>query len=142
MFENFVWNPTILSSMSCHYSYLSPEYLQAWQKEQSLENRLLSQPPKHPLEDLAKRLNDGKCINGAIYKMLQLHHTKFDIMAHSQTDRDRSEKELATLYDGMRHELSGLAGISAIDGKPSKAFSAFRAIVGINYDAGYYTYIL
>jgi metallopeptidase MepB len=142
MFENFVWNPTILSSMSCHYSYLSPEYKGSWQKDYSSEQEMPEQPSKHLPEDLARRLNDGKYINGAIYKMLQLHHSKFDIAAHSQIDRDRNSEELAVLYDGLRCELSGLDGSSGIDGKPSNAFSAFRSIVGLNYDAGYYTYIL
>jgi metallopeptidase MepB len=142
MFENFVWNPTILSLMSCHYSYLSPEYLQTWQKEQTTRDTLPKQPPRRLPMNVAKRLKEVKYVNGAIYKMLQLHHSKFDIAAHSQIERDCSVEELAGLYDGMRHDLSGLAGISEIDGKPSNAFSAFRSIVALNYDAGYYTYIL
>jgi metallopeptidase MepB len=142
MFENFVWNPNILSSMSCHYSYLSPDYLHIWEKEQTANDTIPKQPPKHLSINVAKGLKEVKYVNAAIYKMLQLHHSKFDIAAHSQTERDFSVEELAALYDGMRHDLSGLAGISEIDEKPSKAFSAFRAIVGLNYDAGYYTYIL
>src|SRR6202012_5651153 len=120
MFENFVWNPTILSSISFHYSHLSPEYFQAWQSEQSSKGSVSKQPAKHLSEEVARKLNEGKYVNGAIYKMLQLHHSKFDITAHSQVDRDLSTDELAALYDSMRHELSGLAGISTFnaDGKP------------------------
>jgi metallopeptidase MepB len=142
MFENFVWNPTILSSMSCHYSHLSPEYMQLWQAEQSQsENESRKQPPKNLPEDVAKKLKLGKHVNGAIYKMLSLHYSKFDIAVHSQTDRDLSAEELATLYDDMRHKLSGLASSNTIDGTSSNGFSCFRAVVG-NYDAGYYSYVL
>jgi metallopeptidase MepB len=143
MFENFLWTPRHMKDISLHYSYLSPEYLEAWKKE----NPGVDQPPRKIGDDLIERLVKLRRIGIAGTELSKVWMAKFDMAIHSpKSHQEVIDMDPQTLYNKIRAEATGLSGPEPPANeeetwKWGHAFSSFRGIAG-GYDAGYYTYSL
>lgn len=94
-----------------------------------------------PIE-IVEKLVETKHFNDSLRTMVILFQSLFDMTVHSQTDQDLSADDLGTLYNNLRAEVTGLAGVESLSNEvEGHGFSAFRSIMG-KYDAGYYTYLL
>ena len=112
MLENWCWEPSILQSLSCHYSYLSDDYYQTWKQKARDPDK--EQPPKQIPLDLATQLADSRNFNAAISNLRQLHWSTFDMAIHTPSTHDEVEKmDYAELYNKIRAEFTQLIGPEA-----------------------------
>jgi metallopeptidase MepB len=143
LFENFLWTTQHMQDISCHYSHLSPVFMETWRAEQIAKGESTEAMAKQISVEVVEKLVETKHFNDSLRTMVILFQSLFDMRVHSQTDHDLSAEELGTLYNTLRAEVTGFVGVEALsnDDGGCHGFSAFRSIMG-NYDAGYYTYLL
>ncbi|KAK3683064.1 metalloendopeptidase [Vermiconidia calcicola] len=140
MLENWCWTPSQLKSLSKHWSYLTPEYTQAW-KEASKEGD--SQPPKTMPEDLINSIVNTRHINDALFNLRQLHFGIFDMTVHTPSSHSAVESlDASSTYNRLRHEISKIDGPEALgEGYDwGHGQATFGHLIG-GYDAGYYGYL-
>ncbi|EPE24672.1 Metalloproteases (zincins), catalytic [Glarea lozoyensis ATCC 20868] len=128
LLENWAWEPTILSRLSRHYTYLpSP----------SPPTPPNSPPTPRPDEkappELLNKLIASRNFNAATATQKQLHLAVFDNIIHS---RRIAPGDLGKLYNSLRRDITGLIGVEEGCG-----FARFEHLF-IGYDAGYYCYSL
>ena len=141
MLENFLWTPRHMKEISCHYSHLSPAFMQTWQAEISQKGSQMNEMPKTIPDEVVQKLMETKNLNGTLANMGKIFHGKYDLAVYGESSKDMNADDLASLWHEMRTEIMGLAGSESYDGQERYGFSNFRGIMG-NYDAGYYTYLL
>ena len=136
MLENWCWDPSILHSLSKHYSCLSPEYKSAW----NAGNPEAVQPPeKAPLEQLEKFAKTRNMRWGSRTRGL-LATAKFDLLIHGAKNIEDAEKmDLGEIYQRVRREVMGLY---AVDGDNWGAEHARSEHLFQGYDAGHYSYVM
>ncbi|QKX52953.1 uncharacterized protein TRUGW13939_00024 [Talaromyces rugulosus] len=136
MLENWCWTPTVLQSLSRHYSYISSEYLDHW-KEQAYRE---PQPQEQMPDAMVESLLQAKHINGALFHLRQLHFGIFDMVVHESDDRHAIEGlDVSAKYNEL------LARILPMDSPEGDDWghgqTRFQHLLG-EYDAGYYSYLL
>jgi metallopeptidase MepB len=142
LFENFLWTPQHMQEISCHYSHLSPDFTETWRAEKIAKGETMDAMAKKIPIEIVEKLVETKHFNDSLKTMVILFQSMFDMIVHSQTDHDLSAEDLRTLYNNLRAEVTGFAGVESLpDDVECHGFSAFRSIMG-SYDAGYYTYLL
>lgn len=139
MLENWCWTPSQLKSLSKHYSYLSPEYHEAWKEQVGGKDR----PSEEISDELISNLIKTKHVNDALFNLRQLHFGIFDMAVHEPADHDAVQKmDITHKYNSLRQEITGLEGPEAIgmgyDWGHGQA--TFGHLIG-GYDAGYYGYL-
>ncbi len=140
MLEHWCWTPTQLKSLSRHYSYLSPEYEQAWREE--VEKDATERPPEKMPDSLIESLIKTKHVNDAMAMLRQLHFGIFDMTIHEPKSHDDIEKLAVTeLYNNLRKEITQIDGPEVWGAKPNWGHgqATFGHLMG-GYDAGYYGY--
>ncbi|KAK3701862.1 metalloendopeptidase [Vermiconidia calcicola] len=140
MLENWCWTPSQLKSLSKHWSYLTPEYTQAW-KEASKEGE--SQPPETMPEELINSIVNTRHINDALFNLRQLHFGIFDMTVHTPSSHSAVESlDASSTYNRLRHEISKIDGPEALgEGYDwGHGQATFGHLIG-GYDAGYYGYL-
>ncbi|KAF2180573.1 metallopeptidase MepB [Zopfia rhizophila CBS 207.26] len=141
MLENWCWTPSQLRSLSHHYSYLSPEYEEAYK-----ESEEATQTPSERIPDeLIRNLIGTKHVNDALFNLRQLHFGIFDMTVHEPASHEEIEGlEISTTYNKLRKEISQLDGPEALDEnkdwKWGNGQATFGHLIG-GYDAGYYGYL-
>ncbi|KAK0732007.1 hypothetical protein B0H67DRAFT_474268 [Lasiosphaeris hirsuta] len=144
MFEQFFSNAAVVKDVSYHYSYLSPEFHDAWQSTTSLTT---TQPPMKLTDSTSARLVGESRLRTQGYldsQAFNLALSLFDVQVHSPASHEELEAmDLAATYNKIRTETTGLQGGEALgEGWAwSQGQSVFRMIIS-GYDAGYYTYVL
>lgn len=141
LFEHFLWKPEILRAVSCHYSYISPEYEKHWQTA-------------HPNDSLPEKCLPNEVISSIISKteassalsvLKQLHFAMYDLTIHNPPSRGAAETlDLCETFNKLWVELMPLSGGEAI-GKGyhwGHGETVIRAYMCGSYDAGYYAYTL
>ena len=121
-----------------HYSYLSPEFYQAW-KDQGGEQ----QPEKILPNALIAQLIGTRRIGEAITVLGQLFISAFDMKVHGSTRAELEAMNLAETWNRMNAEITGRAGAEVL-GKGwewGNGFSRIGMMVR-SYDAGVYVYAL
>ncbi|KAI9828496.1 MAG: hypothetical protein M1826_006033 [Phylliscum demangeonii] len=142
MLENWCWTPSQLKSLSRHYSYLSPEYEQAWRE--SVKEKDGQERPSEKMPDaLISSLISTKHVNGALYNLRQLHFGIFDMTVHEPKSHEEIEKlPITETYNELRKNISQLEGPEVQGAKSDWGHgqATFGHLVG-GYDAGYYGYL-
>ena len=133
MLEHWCWTPSILHSLSRHYTYTSVQDKEAYLK---LHAHL---PAEKPPIDLFERLVAAKAVDEACLMLNQLHYALYDLTVHGKTPVE----DLSVLYNRMRRECTSLIGPDSHGeddhwGSGQARFSHFFK----NYAVGYYVYVL
>ena len=139
MLENWCWIPTIIQSLSCHYSYISDEYLQTWK-----DGNPGSRPPQTISLELAETLTTSRHVNGAITDLKQIAWATFDMSVHSPSSREELEQmDFAKMYNQQRTEITHLVGPEVRGGGYDwgNAHTRWGHIIR-GYDGGYWAYSL
>jgi metallopeptidase MepB len=137
LFEHILWTPSLLEDLSHHYSHLSPKYMEAWKEEKSNTPNKISTLPLKISRETVDKLLSAKELNRSVGIMGTVFLSTVDLTVHGESTHDMDIEELASLYNKIRGDVTGLD----MEESPSYGFSTFRGIMG-NYDAGYYTYAL
>jgi metallopeptidase MepB len=133
MLEHWCWTPSILHSLSWHYTYTSAQEKEAYLK---LHAHLSAEKP--PI-DLFEGLVAAKAVDEACLMLNQLHYALYDLTIHGTTPVE----DLSVLYSRMRRECTSLIGPDSHGedyhwGSGQARFSHFFR----TYAAGYYVYFL
>lgn len=141
MLENWCWQPAQLKAMSKHYSYLAPDYLAAWEVQNSGE----PQPPERiPDELLAKLLNSGSPRHDALHYLHQIYMCVFDMAIHQPESHDAVTKmDFTAMWNSIQRSIcfyDDPAGLSGVN-REGHAYTTFQHLMN-DYDAGYYSYLL
>ncbi|WPG99434.1 Hypothetical protein R9X50_00224800 [Acrodontium crateriforme] len=140
MLENWCWTASQIKSLSKHWSYLSPEYAEAYAASaKSGEQR----PSETMPDDLINSIISTRHVNDALFNLRQLHFGIFDMTVHEPATHADAEKiDASVTYNSLRHEISKLDGPEALgEGqKWGSGQATFGHLIG-GYDAGYYGYL-
>ncbi|GAB7362923.1 hypothetical protein MBLNU230_g3223t1 [Neophaeotheca triangularis] len=140
MLENWCWTPSQLKSLSKHWSYLTPEYTQAW-KEQAKGDA--KQPAENMPDDLINSIVSTRHVNDALFNLRQLHFGIFDMTVHEMASHADAEKlDASSTYNRLRNEISKIDGPEALGQGYNwgNGQATFGHLIG-GYDAGYYGYL-
>ncbi|CAK4034113.1 Thimet oligopeptidase [Lecanosticta acicola] len=139
MLENWCWTPSQIKSLSRHWSYLTPEYTQAWNES----NKAIPQPSESMPDDLIKSIIDTRHVNDALFNLRQLHFGTFDMTVHEASSHDAVKQlDASETYNKLRKDISKLDGPEEL-GKGyhwGHGQATFGHLIG-GYDAGYYGYL-
>ncbi|KAJ6004766.1 metallopeptidase [Penicillium herquei] len=133
MLEHWCWTPSVLHSLSRHYTYTSDQ-----DKEIYLRSHAELPAEKPPIE-LFERFKASKAVSEASVMLSQLHYTLYDLTVNGATP----VKDLSALYNQMRKDCTSLIGPESHGegdrwGSGQARYSHFFK----NYAAGYYVYFL
>lgn len=139
MLENWCWTPSQIKSLSKHWSYLSPEYAEAY-KESSKDGK---QPEEHMPGDLIDSIVNTRHVNDALFNLRQLHFGIFDMTVHQASSHEAVTKlDASETYNRLRKEISKIDGPEVLGEGYSWGHgqATFGHLIG-GYDAGYYGYL-
>ncbi|ATY62127.1 peptidase family M3 [Cordyceps militaris] len=135
MLENWCWVPSMLQSMSTHYSYLRPEYREKWKRE----NPDTPDPSKQLPANLAHALAKHRYADAGLFYSQQLSISLFDLEIHSPKSAQAAKNlNVQKLWYDIRQKTEGLdfADVKATGSE----LVAFNHLVG-GYDMAYYSYL-
>lgn len=114
MLENWCWTPSQLKALSHHYSFLSPEYEQAWREQAGKdEPKPETQLPDKMISDLIK----SKHVNGALFNLRQLHFGIFDMTIHEPKSHAEVESfKFTEMYNKLNYDICHLDSPAQIGG--------------------------
>ncbi|KUI69335.1 Saccharolysin [Cytospora mali] len=139
LFEYFLWTPQHIREVSCHYSYISPAYKEAWHLAHPDEQNL---PSKYLTDDLIQGALSGRETGLSILR--QFHFSTYDLTVHNPSSREElKEVNFGELYNKLWVKIVPSNGGEALGQGWEWAHgeSVMRLIMG-QYDAGQYAYIL
>lgn len=140
MLENWCWTPSQLKSLSQHWSYLSPEYAEAWKAS---SDGAAARPDEKMPDALIDSIINTRHVNDALFNLRQLHFGIFDMAVHEPESHAAIEALHASeLYNSLRHEICKLDGPET-NGEGftwGHGEATFGHLIG-GYDAGYYGYL-
>ncbi|UDD62076.1 hypothetical protein AFCA_009405 [Aspergillus flavus] len=135
MLENWCWTPSVLRSLSRHYSYFSSEYFDHWKRRVDGELQPQEQMPDAMIESLLR----AKHVNGALFHLRQVHFAMFDMVVHDTGDhRVIEELDISAKYNSLLAEILPMDGPEGDDWGHGQ--TRFQHLLG-EYDAGYYSYL-
>lgn len=85
LFENFLWTPLHMREISCHYSHLSPAFMETWKAERVAKGESMDVVAKQIPIAIVERLVETKHFNDSPRTMVILFQSMFDMAVHSQT---------------------------------------------------------
>ncbi|KAJ4176447.1 hypothetical protein NW755_014407 [Fusarium falciforme] len=129
LLESWIWVPSVLRRLGCHYSYLNEEGLSFWDSQKGERER----PSETLPEKLALDLARTKHVNGAHAMLHQVFLALFDLTIHNA--EEGHPVDTTELWNKSKSEIMGLWREDSI-GQASFAHP-FRG-----YDAAYFTYAL
>jgi metallopeptidase MepB len=139
MLENWCWTPSQIKSLSKHWSYLSPEYAEAYRASSSSSDR----PTESMPDDLIQNIVDTRHVNDALFNLRQLHFGIFDMAVHEASSHEEVKNlDASETYNRLRKEISKIDGPEALgEGYTwGHGQATFGHLIG-GYDAGYYGYL-
>jgi len=142
MFEYFFWRPLHIKEVSCHYSYILPEYAQAWRDANPMSEDL---PPRQLPEETVAALVQLKDSNNPFKFLSSLHYASYDMTVHNPDSREVLEAmNFCEIFNKSRNETMCLEGGEVLgEGWEWAHFeSLLRHINGGGYDVGYYAYVM
>ncbi|KAG8531712.1 uncharacterized protein KY384_003344 [Bacidia gigantensis] len=140
MLENWCWTPGQLKYLSHHYSYISPEYKQAWKESAGKD---AEQPEETLPDDLVDKLVKSKHVNDALFNLRQLHFGIFDMTIYQPESHIQVEQwKYAELYNKLGWEIQHIDSPAQLgEGWDwGHGHTTFAHIIS-GYDAGYYGYL-
>lgn len=109
MLEHWCWIPSVLRSMSRHYSYLSPEYRQTWLDEHPDANGIL--PPERIPDAMVESLVKAKNVTVPLEQMRQIALAKFDLEVYGQSSaHDTAALNPSHVFNRTKAELGLVPG--------------------------------
>ncbi|PMD39476.1 metallopeptidase MepB [Hyaloscypha variabilis F] len=121
-----------LKAMSCHYTRISPQYMEAW-KEANPESPL---PPKSIPDELLENLLKRRRFSRLSNYLYQIADSLFDLAVHNPaTHEDLINLNEAKLYTDLLEQVK-LWRLP----EPSYLHASFGHLLA-GYDAGYYAYV-
>lgn len=120
MLENWCWTPSVLKSLSKHYS-----------TGESIP------------DDLIQKQIAAKHVNDALFNLRQIHFGVFDMTVHTpKTHEQAKNTKYSELYNDLRTQIAGLKGPEALGltSNWGNGQATFGHLIG-GYDAGYYGYL-
>lgn len=140
MLENWCWTPSQIKSLSKHWSYLTPEYNEAW-KASNKDGA--PQPASTMPDSLIESIVSTRHVNDALFNLRQLHFGMFDMAIHEPASHaDIEALDASETYNKLRKDISKIDGPETL----GQGFnwgggqSTFGHLMG-GYDAGYYGYL-
>jgi metallopeptidase MepB len=139
MLENWCWTPSLLWSLSRHYSSLSPEYSKSWE----LQENGTSLPPEKIPEEMIERLTGAKHVNGALFHLFLLHFAILDMLVHEPESHEAIESlNISAIYNKLRKELLQMDGLETLGQGDDWGHGHANLGHAISeYDAGIYSYL-
>jgi metallopeptidase MepB len=137
MLENWCWEPSVLLTLSHHYTHLSPEYMAAWKAA----NPGADVPPlKAPLQ-MVKSLGATRNLNLAAMTRTQLSLARFDLTIHGASSVEEVETmDISKLYNTTRKEYMGLCGPEVNGEGWNWGMGQTRFLHMFSHPASYYVY--
>ena len=137
MLEHWFWDATQLKVISTHYSYLSPQYLSAWEAQ----NEGVTQPPRVMPDEMISGIVKSRYSDSAYFRSLQVFYSIYDMTVHSPKSHEEVEGfDIQRLYNKLRHEITLIHGPDE-DYTWGNNHAKFTHQWG-KYDASYYGYEL
>ncbi|KAF2019409.1 thimet oligopeptidase-like protein [Aaosphaeria arxii CBS 175.79] len=141
LLENWCWEPSLIKSLSHHYSHLSTEYENEYKESSGADKK----PAERIPSEMVASIISTKHVNDALFNLRQLHFGIFDMTVHTPASHEELEKlDITTLYNRLRNEISQLDGPEALsetkDWTWGNGQATFGHLIG-GYDAGYYGYL-
>lgn len=145
MLENWCWTPSVLKSLSCHYSTLSPEYKKLWEDKQEDEEGKRGVVPLEKIPDsMIESLVKAKYTTNALFNLLTLVFAVFDMAVHEPSSSAAiSSMNIGATYNQLRKEILLLDGPEAFGFEDDwgHGYAKIPHFMG-SYDAGFYSYAL
>jgi metallopeptidase MepB len=139
LLEYWCWVPECLKQLSCHYSYLSPKYLQHWKTAKASKDDL--QPLMEIPNEIVHNLVAAKQLNQGILTLRQVAFSKFDMKIHNPASHDEIEAiDFSKLYNLLLQDMTGLQGPQ--DGLNWGSGHATSSHYIWGQEANYYSYLL
>lgn len=137
LFQHLFWTRDNVINTSCHYSYLSSDYYEAWRDGRDE----VSQPPQKLPREMVQGAIDLEQ-GGSRGLQGELFRSMYDMQVHSPASREELERtDFAKMFNDLRRKLTGLAGSREYDGTESNGFATFKLIIG-SFDVGYYVHLM
>ncbi|KAI4596305.1 hypothetical protein KJ359_005434 [Pestalotiopsis sp. 9143b] len=136
MLENWCWIPYVVRELSCHYSTLSPAYLEKWRRDHPNEAEApRKEIPQHLVDVLVKRRYAQK----GMYYLRMLSICLFDFKIHNLSgDQALSDLDIRKIWYDTREELEGMDfSLCKEQGADMVSFNHLTA----GLDSGYYAYL-
>ncbi|KAI5237509.1 zincin [Aureobasidium subglaciale] len=135
MLENWCWLPDELKKLSCHYTAINSELVEAWK----MQNPGKELPQKAISDDLVVPLTENRYAFRSLYLLEQLAHARFDMAVHDPPSHEAClALDPTTVYTSLLTRLTLLSTSSPSDwGHKQTDFTQLLA----GYDAGYYSYL-
>ncbi|KXT15340.1 hypothetical protein AC579_10429 [Pseudocercospora musae] len=155
LMENWSYIPAVLKRFSKHWSYLSPEALEQWQKEQKDAGKDTKQPEEKLPDDVIKRLLESKNAFAAQGELGQTWLSAYDYVLHNPKSAEDLQKiDPTEEWNKGWKDYNRLDGPEVLDpaipgnkevgaGKGWKwghGQTTFTHIMSDGYDAKYYSY--
>jgi Zn-dependent oligopeptidase len=145
MAEFWAHDPHVLQRISCHYTYLKPEYLVGWTdswKEKHPSKNLPPQPPQKPPLEMFSEIAFRRHPQNDLYLTLRLlWMSMFDLSIHSSSEEELRSMDIGV---GCRQILDEWTGIfTPFDGKgESQNNSYLHWSILRYYNTSAYCYLL
>jgi hypothetical protein len=145
MAEFWAHDPHVLQRISCHYTYLKPEYLIGWKdswKEKHPSKNLPPQPLRKPPLEMFSEIAFIRHPQHDLYSTLDLlWKSMLDLSIHSSSEEELRSRDIGV---GCRQILDEWTGIfTPFDGKgESQNNSYLHWTILKNYDTSAYCYLL
>jgi metallopeptidase MepB len=142
MLENWCWAPSVLKSLSKHYSYLSSEYYAFWEERSGGK----PQPPDSIPEEMIDSMIRAKhVISGPLLYLRLLHYGLFDMAIHQPKSHKYIESlNLSSLFNQGRKDILQIDGPEAL-GEGIEWGHGYLMLgnwlVSNDYDVGFYGYL-
>lgn len=142
LLENWCWVPSVIKTLSKHYSYLSPSYYKAW-KENTVGYNGREQPPESMPENIIRGILDAKRTNTAHAHLRSVHWSKFDMAVHQPATHEKIKSlDPSLTYNLLRHNITMLDGLEALNGNYDWAHGyTTDSHLFQGYDASNYAYL-
>jgi metallopeptidase MepB len=143
MLENCCWIPSVLKSLSKHYSHLSPEFLELWKKQAGVD---AAQPAEQIPDEMVQDLLKTRHITfGPLFYLGQLHFAMFDMRVHQPASHEAIKGlDLSVEWNSLRKNLCLMDGAEVLGHNDDwgHGYAHFGHLVGSDYDSAFYSYLL
>jgi metallopeptidase MepB len=139
LLENWFWDPATLKKIGRHYSYISPEYLEVWQRIAKGGPR----PPERLGDSTADYICRRSYSNDVFHQILTLHRSLFDMVIHQPKDHDAIQNiNLTEIWNRLYKELMQIKDFEDLgfDSNWGHSYTSLGCFSG-SYAAAHYSYL-
>jgi len=118
MGENWVYLPSLLRQISCHYTYLDPAYLAAWKSDHPTSRTL--PPQQAPLDMFKEIVYKRNPKNGLERIQYLLWASQFDFTIHSASEEELKSMDFGKICSQILTEWAGIFTANSGNDAPPK----------------------